>query len=68
LPQLSAFRQVRGNQRLGRIRPKRCLIVSDWERLVQLAAKGLPEPDDHLMPESITRPEAFDEMMVGVAP
>ena len=41
-------------------------IVSDYEWLVQLAAKGLRERDNHPM-QSVTTPEAFDEVMAGAA-
>jgi hypothetical protein len=37
--------------------------VSDYEWLVELAAKGLAERDNHLMPKSVTTPEAFYEGM-----
>ena len=41
--------------------------VSDYEWLVELGAKGLAERDNHPMPESITTPEAFYEVMARAA-
>ena len=39
--------------------PARTLpIVSDYEWLVELAAKGMAERDNHPMPKSVTTPEA----------
>ena len=43
------------------------LIVSDYEWMVQLAAKGLREHDNHPMPPSVTTAEAFYEVMAGAA-
>jgi hypothetical protein len=42
-------------------------IVSDYEWLVELAAKGLHERDKHALPRSVTTPEAFYELMAGAA-
>lgn len=41
--------------------------VSDYERLIELAAKGLAERDNHPMPKSVTTPEAFYEVMARAA-
>ena len=41
--------------------------MSEYEWLVQLAAKGLSEHDNHPMPQSVTTPEAFYEVMAGAA-
>jgi hypothetical protein len=41
--------------------------VSDYEWMVQLAAKGLRERDNHPMPQSVTTAEAFYEVMAGAA-
>jgi hypothetical protein len=43
------------------------LVVSDYEWLVQLAAKALRERDNHPVPKSVTTPEAFYEVMAGAA-
>jgi hypothetical protein len=43
------------------------LPVSDYEWLVKLAAKGLAERDNHLMPKSVTTPEEFYEGMARAA-
>ncbi len=37
--------------------------MSDYECLVDLAAKGMAERDNHPMPPSVTTPEAFYEVM-----
>ena len=41
--------------------------MSDYEWLVQLAAKALRERDNHPVPKSVTTPEAFYEVMAGAA-
>jgi hypothetical protein len=41
--------------------------VSDYEWQVKLAAKGLAERDNHPMPKSVTKPEAFYEVMAAAA-
>ena len=41
--------------------------VSDYEWLVELAAKGMAERDDRPMPKSVTTPEAFYEVMARAA-
>jgi hypothetical protein len=41
--------------------------VSDYEWLVELAAKGMAERDNHPMPRSVTTPEAFYEVMARAA-
>ena len=43
------------------------MVVSDYEWLVQLAAKALRERDNHPVPKSVTTPEAFYEVMAGAA-
>ena len=43
------------------------LRMSDYEWLVELAAKGLAERDKHLMPKSVTTPEEFYEYMARAA-
>jgi hypothetical protein len=43
------------------------LIVSDYEWLVELAAKGMAERDNHPMPKSVTTPEEFYEVMARAA-
>jgi hypothetical protein len=47
--------------------PRTLLGVSDYESLVELAAKGMAERDNHPMPPSVTTPEAFYEIMAGAA-
>ena len=42
-------------------------MVSDYESLVELAAKGMAERDNHPMPPSVTTPEAFYEVMARAA-
>jgi hypothetical protein len=47
--------------------PARTLLgVSEYERLVELAAKGIAERDNHPMP-TVTTPEAFYEIMARAA-
>jgi hypothetical protein len=41
--------------------------MSDYESLVDLAAKGMAERDHHPMPKSVTTPEAFYEIMARAA-
>jgi hypothetical protein len=41
--------------------------VSDYERLVELAAKGMAERDNHPMPKFVTTPEVFYEVMARAA-
>src|ERR1700734_3117031 len=41
--------------------------VSDYEWLVELAAKGMAERDNHPMPKSVTTPGAFYEVMARAA-
>ena len=41
--------------------------MSAYEWLVELAAKGLAERDNTPMPESVTTPESFYEVMAGAA-
>jgi hypothetical protein len=41
--------------------------MSDYEWLVELAAKGMAERDNHPMPKSVTTPEAFYEVMARAA-
>ncbi len=41
--------------------------MSDYEWLVELAAKGLAERDNHPMPKSVTTPAAFYEVMARAA-
>ena len=41
--------------------------MSDYEWLVELAAKGLRGADNHPMPKSVTTPEAFYEVMARAA-
>jgi hypothetical protein len=41
--------------------------VSDYEWLVELAAKGMAERDNHPMPASVNTPEAFYEVMARAA-
>jgi hypothetical protein len=48
--------------------PARTLLgMSDYEWLVELAAKGMAERDNHPMPKSVTTPEAFYEVMARAA-
>ena len=42
-------------------------MVSDYESLVDLAAKGMAERDNHPMPPSVTTPGAFYEVMARAA-
>jgi hypothetical protein len=41
-----------------------CLVL-DFKQQVRLAARGLAERDSHPMPESVTTPEAFYEVMAA---
>jgi hypothetical protein len=41
--------------------------MSDYQSLVELAAKGMAERDNHPMPKSVTTPEAFYEIMASAA-
>jgi hypothetical protein len=43
------------------------VFTRDYEWLVELAAKGLSERDNHPMPESVTTPEAFYRVMARAA-
>ena len=43
------------------------MFTRDYEWLVELAAKGLAERDNHPMPKSVTTPEAFYEVMARAA-
>jgi len=43
------------------------MFTRDYEWLVELAAKGLSERDNHPMPKSVTTPEAFYEVMARAA-
>jgi hypothetical protein len=48
--------------------PARTLLgMSDYESLVELAAKGMAERDNHPMPKSVTTLEAFYEVMARAA-
>ena len=42
-------------------------VVSDYEWLVELAAKGMAERDNHPMPKSVTTPEQFYEVEARAA-
>jgi hypothetical protein len=48
-------------------RARTLLGVSDYESLVELAAKGMAERDNRPMPMSVTTPEAFYEVMARAA-
>ena len=39
----------------------------DYERLLELAAKGMAERDNYPMPKSVTTPEMFYEVMARAA-
>jgi hypothetical protein len=41
--------------------------MSDYEWLVELAAKAMAERDNHPLPKSVTTPEAFYEVMARAA-
>ena len=41
--------------------------MSEYEWLVELAAKGMAERDNHPLPKSVTSPEAFYEVMARAA-
>jgi hypothetical protein len=41
--------------------------MSDYQSLVELAAKGMAERDNHPVPKSVTTPEAFYEIMASAA-
>ena len=41
--------------------------ISGYRQYVKVAAKGMAERDSHSMPESVTTPEAFYEVMAGAA-
>ena len=43
------------------------LFTRDYQWLVEVAAKGLAERDNHPMPKSVTTPEAFYEVMARAA-
>jgi hypothetical protein len=41
--------------------------ISGYHQYVKVAAKGMAERDSHSMPESVTTPEAFYEVMADAA-
>ena len=41
--------------------------ISGYDQYVKVAAKGMAERDNHSMPESVTTPEAFYEVMAAAA-
>ena len=41
--------------------------ISDYHRYVEVAAKEMAKRDSHSMPESVTTPEAFYEVMARAA-
>jgi hypothetical protein len=43
------------------------VAMSDYQSLVELAAKGMAERDNHPVPKSVTTPEAFYEIMASAA-
>jgi hypothetical protein len=43
------------------------LVVSDYDLMVELAAKGMAERDNHPMPKSVTTPREFYEVMARAA-
>jgi hypothetical protein len=53
--------------RLSTIPARTLQAMSDYEWLVELAAKGMAERDNHPMPKSVTTPEAFYEVMARAA-
>jgi hypothetical protein len=53
--------------RLSTIPARTLQAMSDYELLVELAAKGMAERDNHPMPKSVTTPEAFYEVMARAA-
>ena len=48
-------------------RARTLFVVSDYELMVELAAKGMAERDNHPMPKSVTTPRAFYEVMARAA-
>ena len=43
------------------------MSTPDYEWLVEMAAKGMAERDNHPMPKSVNTPKAFYEVMAGAA-
>ena len=46
---------------------KSVVSTSDFDRYVEVAAKGMAERDSYPMPESVTTPEAFYKVMAAAA-
>ena len=59
--------QPANHSRLARKLPLHFAFVSDYEWQVQLAAKGMAERDNRPMPESVTTPEEFYQIMAAAA-
>jgi len=53
--------------RFSASRARTLFVVSDYEVMVELAAKGMAERDNHPMPKSVTTPGAFYEVMARAA-
>jgi hypothetical protein len=49
------------------LRRQHVVSTSDFERYVEVAAKGMAERDSYPMPESVTTPEAFYKVMAAAA-
>ena len=55
------------NTALAALRRRDVVSISGYQQYVKAAAKGMAERDNHPMPESVTTPEAFYEVMAGAA-
>lgn len=52
---------------LGALTRQDVVSISDYQGYVKVAAKGMAERDNYPMPESVSTPEAFYEVMAGAA-
>ena len=59
--------QPANHSRIGAHAAPTLYFVSDYEWQVQLAAKGMAERDNRPMPESVTTPEEFYQIMAAAA-
>jgi hypothetical protein len=67
--QIAALQSERDELRaaLAALTRQDVVSISDYHRYVKVAAKGMAERDNDSMPESVTTPEAFYEVMAGAA-
>ena len=67
--QIAALQSERDELRtaLAALSRQDVVSISGYDQYVKVAAKGMAERDSHSMPESVTTPEAFYEVMAGAA-